>query len=245
MRALLRWRIWQNRGMALFLLVALALAAAKAFDLDRLTAILYLFGLSQGAIWGGLALLFVLYRRDVQAASRGELGTIFLLPAGPTRFALAQAAELLFWTIFLEGGLLLAGAFGVGRFYPTAPGELLRMGLYLFCALVLPALGVVQLATASDLAYRLGRVGGLAAFAVAFGIPTMIGKILEPMSGSALWQWGPKVEVGSFHWLTGKLPGLSLLAPSGLWPAWPLALGALFFLLCLALALRIYHELEL
>ncbi|WP_287409178.1 hypothetical protein, partial [Oceanithermus sp.] len=153
MKAVLYWRLSQQKELLLFLLVALALVAVRIPGLDRLTTLLFLVGLSQGALWGGLALFFVLYRRDARRAQRGELGMLFLLPKGPTRFALAQAAEYLFWAVVLEGGLLLIGALAAGRLYPEAPGELFRLGLYLGLAALLPFLGLVQLAAAICLLY--------------------------------------------------------------------------------------------
>ena len=245
MSAILRWRLAQNRGVALFILLALALVAYRSYGLDRITVLLYLIGLAQGALWGTLGLFFALYRRDVRRARRGELGMLFLLPAGPTRFALAQAAEYLLWAVYLGGGLLLIGAAAAGRFYPEAFGELTRLGLYLGLALVLPFLGLVQLAAATDVAYQLGRVGGVFATVVFLGVPSGIGKILEAMNGNVLWNLGPRVHVGDFGWLLGQVPGLSLAAPPAEWPAWPLLFGALFFLASVLLALRVYHEAEL
>ncbi len=244
MRALVFWRLSRDRGIALFVLAGLLLAAYSGRNLDRTTALLYLVGLSQGAIWGGLALFFVLYRRNVRAAGRGELGMLLLLPAGPARLALAQAAEFLAFALLLGGGLLGLGAWAVGRFDPRAAGDLMRLGGYLFLALGLPTLGLAQLMTAVHVAYRLGRVGGLAAAAVALGLPMGIGWLFGRLDSDALWNFGPRVGVGAFRWLGGNVPGLEIVLPSGNWPAWPLAAGVLAYLLGVLLALAIYREAE-
>jgi len=245
MRGLLTWKLHRDRGIALFILVALLLAAYSGFNLDRLTALLYLAGLSQGALWGGLALLFVLYRREVRAAGRGETGLLLLLPAGPLRFTLAQAIEFLVLGLFLFAGLVLLAAWGAGRFYPQAPGDLVRLGFYLFLTLGLPALGLAQLMAATHIAYRLGRVGGVMAAAVALGLPAGAGWILARLDGPSFWNWGPQVALGRFDWLTGGVPGLAFAAPPGAWPAWPPALGLLVYLVVLALVSAIYREAEL
>ncbi len=244
MRALVFWRLSRDRGIALFVLVGLLLAAYSGRNLDRTTALLYLVGLSQGAIWGGLALLFVLYRRNVRAAARGELGMLLLLPRGPDRLALAQAAEFLSFAVLLGGGLLALGLWAVGRFDPGAASELLRLAGYLFLALGLPTLGLFQLVTAVHVAYRLGRVGVAAAGAVFLGLPMGIGWLLGRLDSGALWNFGPKVSVGSFRWLAGNVPGLEIVLPPGNWPAWPLAAGVLAYLLGVLLALAIYREAE-
>ena len=245
MRAMLWWRLSRQKGLMLLLLAALLLVAIQLPGLDRLTALLFLAGLAQGALWGTLGLFFALYRRDARRAARGELGMLFLLPAGPTRYALAQAAEYLFWALFLEGGLLGIGALAVGRFYPEAPGELLRLGLYLGFSVLLPFLGLVQLATATDAAYRLGRVGGVIATVVFLGIPFGVGKLFELADAEALMRLGPRFPLGDFGWLLAQLPGLSFTRLPVELPAWPLFAGGLLYLAFLALALRIYHEAEL
>ena len=245
MSAILRWRLAQNRSIALLVLLALVLVAYRAFGLDRIALLLYLAGLTQGALWGGLGLLFTLYRRDARRAERGELGMLLFLPKGPTRYALAQAAEYLFWAVYLEGGLLLIGALAVGRFYPEAPGELFRLGLYLGLSAALPLLGLVQLAAATDAAYRLGRVGGLFATVVFLGIPFGIGKLLEHLDGNALWNLGPRVLVGDFRWLFAAIPGFPTFVLTASWPVWPIAAGLLLYALFLYLALRVYREAEL
>jgi len=177
--------------------------AYRAYGLDRLTLLLYLAGLGQGALWGTLGLFFALYRRDVRRAERGELGLLFLLPRGPTRFALAQAAEYLLWA------------------------------------------GLAQLAAATDVAYRPGRVGGLLATVVFLGIPFGIGKLLELADARVLWDWGPRVYVGDFRWLLGQIPGASLSGLGAALPAWPLFAGILLYAAFFMLALRIYHEAEI
>ncbi len=245
MKAMLVWRLHRDRGIALFILVALLLAAYRVLSLDRITLFLYLGGLSQAAFWGGLSLLFILYRRDSRAIGRGELGALLLLPQGPTRYALAQAAEFVLLTTFLLTGITVLGSWAAGRFEPSGASELARLGLYLFLAIGLPAVGGFQLATAMHAAYFLGRTGGLAATLVILGAPLVTGEILSSFDGAALWNWGPKVTVGSFNWLIGTVPGLSVIAPSSEWPAWPLALGILLFLACLVLSLSIYRETEL
>jgi len=221
------------------------LVAYRAYGLDRLTLLLYLAGLGQGALWGTLGLFFALYRRDVRRAERGELGLLFLLPRGPTRFALAQAAEYLLWALYLQGGLLVIGALAAGRFYPEAPGEMARLGLYLGLSAVLPFLGLAQLAAATDVAYRPGRVGGLLATVVFLGIPFGIGKLLELADARVLWDWGPRVYVGDFRWLLGQIPGASLSGLGAALPAWPLFAGILLYAAFFMLALRIYHEAEI
>ena len=244
MRAFYLWRIGQNRGLVVFILLVLLLAGYKARDLDPTTSLLYLAGLSQLALWGGLVLLFLLYRAYVRAAARGELGMLLLLPRGPDRLALAQAAEFLSFAVLLGGGLLALGLWAVGRFDPGAAGELLRLGGYLFLALGLPTLGLFQLVTAVHVGYRLGRVGGAAAGAVFLGLPMGIGWLLGRLDSGALWNFGPKVSVGSFRWLAGNVPGLEIVLPPGNWPAWPLAAGVLAYLLGVLLALAIYREAE-
>jgi len=245
MEAMLWGRLSQQRGLLIFLLVLLALVAVRTSGLDATTALLFLAGLTQGALWGGLALFFVLYRRDTRRAARGELGMLFLLPQGPTRYALAQAAEYLFWALVFGGGLLGIGALAVGRFFPEAPGELARLGLYLGVAVGLPFLGLVQLAAATDAAYRLGRVGGLFATAVFLGLPFGIGKLLELADARVLWDWGPRFFVGDFRWLLGQIPGLPLTGLGAALPAWPLFAGVLLYAAFFVLALRIYHEAEI
>ena len=245
MKAMLAWRLRRDRGIALFILAALLFAGYQALSLDRVTLFLYLGGLSQAAFWGALSLLFVLYRRDSRATSRGELGMLLLLPQGPTRYVLAQAAEFLLLTVYFLAGITVLGAWAASRFEPSGAGELVRLGVYLFLSVGLPAVGGFQLATAMHAAYFLGRVGGLAATLVILAAPLVTGEILSSFDGNALWNWGPKVTIGTFNWLIGTVPGLSVIAPSNEWPAWPLALGALFFLACLLLSLLIYRETEL
>ncbi len=245
MSTMLYWRLAQQKGLLIFLLVVLALVAVRTSGLDATTALLFLAGLTQGALWGGLALFFVLYRRDIRRAARGELGMLFLLPKGPTRYALAQTAEYLFWAVVFWGGLLLVGALAVGRFYPGAPGELLRLGLYLALATGLPFLGLVQLAAATDAAYRLGRVGGVFATAVFLGIPFGIGKLFELADARALWDLGPRFFVGDFRWLLSQIPGFPLTKLGAVLPAWPVFAGVLLYAVFFALALRIYHEAEI
>ncbi len=245
MRAFLSWRLARDRGIALFILASLALTAYSGLKLDRLGAMLYLAALSQGALWGGLALFFVLYRRDVRALARGELGILLLLPQGPLRYVLAQAAEFLMTTGLLFGGLLALAVWTVARFAPEGTGELLRLGLYLFFTAGLPMLGNFQLATAMHAAYFLGRVGGLAAALVIFASSYGLGQLIGQLEAHTLWNWGPKIRIGEFRWLTGSIPGLSILSPSGEWPLWPVLLGVGLFLLYLWLAFLIYRETEL
>ncbi len=241
---LVTWELRKSRKALVFLGALALVPLLKASTLSSAGAVGVFWGSTQLVLWGGGAVLLIYgFLGPLRDARSGRLAQLVLSPRPGLVHALARLAATwlgVAWITLLSAG---ANAMILGRFFPEAPGELLRLSLYTLVTLGLPLSGLFLLAGTVGVAYELSRAGLLVSIFFVLGALKGLTAALVLIQ-AVLGAWGG-VWIGSLAWSTAFLANLGFSLLNGSLPLMPLVIGPGLALVFALLAGRILEEVEL